>query len=175
MSAVRQLIVDGITVPVYAMTGISQRYEPIRATYRARMVDGSAKQRTLWSGKLRTVITGQGLIPAGLSAVDFEASFTLSCVAHRAINAAGPVFTLPAARRTDSGSTPYGRAAVGDTWVDAPVDSLVGNTLTLQTVSGATQYQAVYFPEITVFADPPIEEHPEHGPSFGWSLTAEEL
>lgn len=175
MSAVRQLIVDGVAVPVYAMTGISQRYEPVHATYRARMVDGSGKQRTLWSGKLRTVITGQGLIPAGLSAIDFTASFTLSCVAHRAINSASRVITLPAARRSDSGSTPYGRAAVGDTWVDAPVASLVGDTLTLTEISGATQYQAVYFPELTVFADPPTEDHPEHGPSFSWSLTAEEL
>ena len=173
--SVRQLIIGGVTVPVYAMTEISQRYEPLQASHDRRTADGTLITRTLWSGKLRTVISGSGLIPPGLADLDFDSNMTLSCVAHRAITQAGNVFTLPAARRTDSGSTPYGRAAVGDAWVSTPVDSLVSNTLTLTAVTGATAYQAVWFPELTVKARLVSEDHPEHGQAFGWSVEAEEI
>lgn len=171
---VRQLIVGGVTVPVYAMIEISQRYEDISATYRSRVRSGSAKHRTIFSGKIRTVVAGSGLIPAGLQTVDYTTSFTLSCIKHRGILSASPNIALPTTRRSDAGSEPYGRALAGDTWIETPA-VMVGDTAQLTPVSGATQYQAIYFPEITVFADPPTEDKPQHGPTFGWSLIAEEV
>lgn len=171
---VRQLIVDGVTVPVWAMISISQRYEPVQGSYRSRMRSGTLKQRTIWNGKMRTVVTGSGVIPAALTGIDYTGSFTLSCIAHRGVLTASTSVALPSARRSDAGSEPYGRALVGDQWVATPV-SMGGDTATITAVTGATQYQVVYFPEITVFADPPTEDKPEHGPNFGWSLVAEEI
>ena len=172
---VRQLVVAGVDVPVWAMIDISQRYEPIQATTRRRFLDGGGWQRTTWNGKLRTVITGSGVIPAGLGEIDYTTSFSLWCVAHRSVQHASTGILIPSARRTDTGSTPYGRALVGDKWIATDVASIVTDTVNLVAVSGATQYQVCYFPKITVFADPPFEDKPQHGPTFGWSLTAEEV
>jgi len=182
MSDVRLLIVDGVTVPVFASTTISQTYDKQSATYRSRMRSGTLKQRKVWpsgGAKLITTITGSGMIPPGIGEdglVDYDNSFVLSCVGHRAITSTSNVIALPAARRSDSGSEPYARVRVAgtDKWVPTAV-SVVGNTATLTTVTGAAQYQCLYFPEITVFADPPTEEKPRHGPEFSWTLVAEEI
>lgn len=174
MSTVRQLIVDGTSVPVWAMTEISQRYEEIEAKARRRFLGGGGWQRVTYGGKIRTSITGSGVIPASLGSIDYDGSFTLSCIAHRAIVSASSSIAIPSARRSDTGSEPYGRALVGDVWVSTPVSMMVDNAI-LTPVTGATQYQVVYFPEITVFADPPVEDKPTHGPVFGWSLVAEEV
>jgi len=172
--SVRQLKINGVAVPVYAMLNISQQYTPLQAVYRARTAGGSLVQRTLWDSKLRTVVTGSGVIPPGISDIDYSSSFTLSCVAPRSLVSASANITIPAARRTDAGSTPYGRALTGDTWESTPV-TMNGNVAELTPVSGATQYQVVYFPELTVIADPATEDHPSHGPVYGWTLTAEEV
>jgi hypothetical protein len=175
MSTVRQLVVAGVDVPIWAMIDISQRYETVTSTFRSRMRSGTLKQRTIWSGKLRTTITGSGVIPAGLGEIDYESSFSLWCVAHRSVQHATTGIQIPANRRTDAGSLPYGRALVGEKWISTDVASTVDNTINLVAVSGATQYQVCYFPKITVFASPPIEDKPQHGPVFGWSLVAEEV
>lgn len=172
--SVRQLIINGISVPVWSTFDLSQTYERIQAAWRPRFLDGGAKQRIAYSGKLRTTIAGSGLIPPGISGLNFDNSYVLSCVAPHSIISTIATIDIPAARRTDSGSTPYGRALVGDNWVDTEV-SMGGNTATLTTVANATAYQVVYFPEITVFSDPPTEDKPKHGPVYGWSLTAEEV
>ena len=180
MSVVRQLIIDGVTVPVYAMTEISQTYSKQRASYRSRMRNGDLKQRVIWplsGAKLTTTISGNGIIPPGIGEdglVDYDGSIVISCVGHRGITSASNVITLPAARRSDAGSEPYGRALTPGGWRETPL-ALVGDTATLTAVSGAPQYQAVYFPELTCFADPPSEEHPQHGPVFRWTLIAEEI
>lgn len=171
--SVRQLIVGGVTVPVYAMTNISQQYGDISARSRKRTADGTLVIRSLWSGKLSTVITGAGLIPAGLQDIDFDSDFELSCIAHRAVNSATNTITIPAARRADTGSEPYGRALVGAKWIATPVTGIVANVATLTPVTGASLYQCVYFPKITAAGDL-TEGKPQHGPLFGWTLTAEE-
>lgn len=172
--SVRQLIVGSVIVPVYAMTDISQQYADISARSRKRTADGTLITRTLWSGMLSTVITGSGLIPSGLQEVDFDSEFELSCIAHRAVNSATNTITIPAARRSDAGSEPYGRALVGERWVATPISGIVANVATLTAVTGATRYQCIYFPKITAAGDL-TEEKPQHGPVFGWTLTAEEV
>jgi len=171
---VRQLIVGGVTVPVYAMTNISQRYEAIEAKSKRRFLGGGGWQRVTYSGKLRTSITGSGLIPASLGSVNYDGSVTISCIKHRGILSASTTIALPSARRTDTDSEPYGRALVGDKWISTPVSMSVDNAI-LTPVSGATIYQAVYFPEIVCHVDTPSEDKPAHGPIFGWSLTADEI
>ena len=175
MSTVRQLIVDGTIVCELSTIDISQTYERVRGSYRARMRDGGLKQRTIWSGKLRTTITGNGLIPPGISLIDFDSSFTLSCIGHLAVNTTNTSVVLPSARRSDAGSEPYGRALnCGGKWNPTDV-TMVGDTANITPVAGAEQYQVIWFPEIVVFADPPVEAHPEHGPTYSWSIVAEEI
>ena len=175
MSLVRQLIVDGVTICSLSTIQISQTYETVRGSYRARMRDGGLKQRTIWSGKIRTTITGSGLIPPGFSLVDYDSSFTLSCIGHRAVNTTNTSVVLPSARRSDAGSEPYGRALLcAEKWYPTDV-TMVGDTANITPIAGAASYQVIWFPEIVVFADPPVEAHPEHGPTFDWSLVAEEI
>ena len=52
---------------------------------------------------------------------------------------------------------------------------MAGDVANITPVAGATQYQVVYFPEISVFADPPVEDKAERGPSYGWTLIGEEI
>lgn len=178
--SVRQLIIDGVTIPVYSSVELEQRYGKRRAAYRATMRSGVLKQRRIWpqtGAFLTTTISGRGLIPAGIGedgSIDYDNPIVISCVAPRSILSASNTIVLPAARRTDSGSLPYGRALVNDRWQNTPV-SIITNTATLTAVAGASQYQCVYFPEITCFADPPSEDHPQRGPSYNWALTAEEI
>lgn len=177
--SIRHLIVGGVIVPLHASLELSQRYEKLQSVYRPRTRSGSRKSRKLWGTKLRTVITGSGSIPAGIGEdglIDYDNPFTLSCVEHRAVTSIGAVtsIVLPAARRSDSGSEPYGRALVGDHWIATPV-VMAGDTANLTPVANAVQYQAVYFPELVVSGDPPEESKPERGPNFAWTLTLEEV
>lgn len=171
------LIIDGVTVPLYASTEISQRYAPLEASSITRMASGTARKQTLagWVGKVTTEIFGNGLIPSmlGEDAIDYSVPLTVSCIAHRSIVSASSSIAISSKRRTDAGNVPYGRALVGDRWVNTPC-SMVGDVATLTPVSGATQYQAVWFPELTMFLTPPREGHPQHGPNFDWIITGEE-
>ena len=170
---VRALVIDGITVPVWSCTDLTQTYIPLQAVTRRRFADGSAVQRIAWTGKLRTNISGGGFAPSGLQEIDTSDSFLIWCITPIAINGASNVFTLPATRRTDSGSEPFGFAVVGDQLIETPC-AVVTNTATLTTVAGATGYQVRYFPILTVFADP-IQQDLARGSAFGWTLEAEEV
>ena len=118
------------------------------------MGDGGIEKQTLAGtiGKLKTTISGSGTIPVGLQGVTFTGPLVLKCHQHRAITSASRIITLPPTRRSDAGSVPYGRAYVGHEWVATGI-GIVGDTATLVEVTGATQYQAVYFPEITVIVE----------------------
>lgn len=177
---VRQLVVDGITVPVWSTTGIQQSYEPQQAVYRRRTADGALVQRSLWSGKLRTVIAGNGFAPSGLQEVDTSAAFEIWCVEPIAINSALTTVTIPANRRVDTGAEPLAFAVVGIELVPTTITNLTDinakttNDAILQSVAGAAGYQVRYFPVLTVMADP-IRQDLNRGTGFGWRLEAEEV
>lgn len=171
--SVRQLVIDGVTVPVWASTKLDQSYERVQAVTRRRTADGSLVQRSLWTGKLKTVLSGGGLAPSGLQAIDTSAAFDLWCIKPIAINSASNVIDIPAARRSDSGSEPFGFAVVGNAMVATPVAMSVDQA-TLTTVAGATAYQVRYFPVLSVMADP-VQEDLSRGFGFGWKLEAEEV
>ena len=52
--------------------------------------------------------------------------------------------------------------------------SLATNTLTITTVSGATLYQAIWYPSFTAIVDIPTESLDRNNRDVEWSLHAEE-
>lgn len=168
----RSLIVGGIEIPIRASHVLSQSYTPVQATTRLRMANGALKQQTSWSNKSTTEISADGVIPAGLQLLDYSQSIIIKCVAERAVSSASNVITVPSARRSDYGIE--GRAMVGNNLVKTPV-SLVGNVATLTAVTDATLYQAIYWPELACFCDPPSESRGVRSMNYGWSLTGEEI
>ncbi|MCP4342183.1 MAG: hypothetical protein GY799_25705 [Desulfobulbaceae bacterium] len=137
------------------------------------MGDGATVRQTLSGhvGKLRSTISGQGFIAAGISGLDYTQSMVLKCAKPRMISSATNVIDIPAARRADD--APVGFAIVDGEQVSTPLN-IVTDTATLTIVSGATAYQVEYVPEITVLAK--LDEG--FGTSGGrhtWSLTCVEV
>ena len=135
--SVRKLLINGQPISLYEGVQLSQDYEIESAVSFKRTADGSLIRRAIWSGKIRTSITGKGLVPSGLSSFDFSAPYLLSCVAHRAVDSASNIITLPAARRSDVGSEPYALAFIGDEWKETGIASVVVNEYTITPVTGA--------------------------------------
>jgi hypothetical protein len=168
----RVLVIGGIEIPLKSSHQLSQDFEPIQAVSRKRMADGSLKQQSAWSGKLLTSISGGGNIPAGIQALDFNDTIIIKSIAERVVTSASNVIGVPSNRRADYGVE--GRALLDGQWQTTPV-SLSVDTATLTTVAGATQYQAIYWPELTCYCDPPSETRDARTSTYQWRLEAEEI
>lgn len=168
----RNLVIGGLEIPVSASHTLNQSYEPIQAVNRVRMMDGTLIQQSSWSGKLLTSIDGSGIIPVGLQSLDYSSAITIKCVAERAVTSASNVIDIPSARRSDY--APEGRALVGGKWQSTPV-AMAGDTATLTAVAGASQYQAIYWPELVCYCNPPSESRGARDSSYGWSLDGEQV
>lgn len=175
-------------IPVSPQAGLEfvQRYEPEDSVALTRLAGGGLLQDVAWR-KLATTIEGSGRYPPGLDGLDYDQPLVMRCAQPRELTAAGNVFALPAARRSDAGFGPVGYAlvtAAGDDpildprWQDTAVD-LVGDTATLAVVAGASLYQVWYWPELTVFAQrPQIDTQAQPagvGSPIRWTLTAREI
>lgn len=169
----RVLIVDGVEVPVQASHRLRQSYETLEAKERRRFLGGGLWQRRTWSGPLLTRIEGDGIAPPGIQNLDTANPIQIACIESRGVNSVSNVIVLPSDRRSDVGSQPFGFAVVDEAFVPTPV-ALVGDTATLTPVIGAVQYQARYFPLLTVLADP-LQEDFARGTGHHWMLTAEEV
>jgi len=166
------LSVAGQQVPRLAGLRISQTYEEIGGFVLLRMMNGAGVKQSHWK-KVRTVISGDGWIPAGLQSIDYSAPVTIKCVAPRSVYSDNPIIALPAGRRADA--APYAFAIAAD---GSPVNAqcvLAGDELTITAVAGAIGYVAHFFPELVCFADPPSERHDSGSNQAGWELTAEEV
>ena len=168
----RALIVGGIEIPIRASHTLGQSYDPVQAVNRIRMMNGSLIQQQAWGDKLYTSIQCGGALPAGLQMLDYSQAITIKCVAERAVTSVSNVITIPSERRSDY--APEGRALVDGKWESTPA-AMGGNTATLTTIAGATQYQAIYWPELICFCDPPSETRGARNADYGWSLEAEEI
>ena len=168
----RNLIIGGVEIPIDASHQLNQAYSEIRAVNRVRMSDGSLKQQSSWSGKILTQISGSGRLPIGLDGLDYLAEITIKCVAERRIASTVNAISVPSGRRSDYAV--QGEALVNGKWQSTPV-SMSGDTATLTTVVGATQYQAIYWPEIVCFVDPPDLNRDARRSVYSWSLKAEEI
>ena len=165
---------DGVSVPIQANLDFDQKYERVEAATLLRMSDGTGVKQTAWSGKIKTVLSGVGWVPAGLYGLDYSQSMLLKCAAARSIVSASNVITVPAERRSDTGFEVTGYAVVGGEYVESAVN-VVTNTATVATVAGATHYGVNYYPEITVYASEPSTEGDLSGANYTWSLEAEQL
>ena len=154
---------------------LSQSYGPLGGFLTLRTLDGSAIKQQNWA-KIAITTNGSGAIPVGLQEVDFKLSQVLRCGAPRGITSSSNIMTLPAGRRSDTGFEPTGCFSVdnGITWQATSI-GIVTDTATLGTDPAAQYYRVEYFPQLTVFADPPEEQTDTHGRVFGWTLNAEEV
>lgn len=82
---------------------------------------------------------------------------------------------MPAARRIDSGFTPFATALLaGGRALSTPV-TLAGNVATCDAVSGAVAYLVNYYPAPTVWMLRPNESGSQADASYRWELSAEEV
>lgn len=161
----------GVPVPLAAGLALSQSYEAIGGWALLRMMSGAGLKQQHWQ-RLRTSVSGEGWVPEGLQALDYSASLGLKCIAPRAVHAVSNVIGIPAARRADA--APYGFAVLADGSLRDTAAALAGDTVTLTPVAGAVRYIAHYYPQLTVFAEPPRTRFDASGAVAGWELTAEE-
>jgi len=168
----RTLVIGGIEIPIRASEQLSQEYEPVQSRSRLRMSDGTLIQQTAWSGKLSTSIRASGISPAGLEGLDYDSPITIKCIKERVIASASNVIDVPAARRSDYGVE--GRAVVGNKLVSTAV-TMSTDEATLTTVAGATSYQAIYWPEISCWCDPPSESGQVRQANHTWDFEGQQV
>jgi hypothetical protein len=161
----------GVVVPMHAALGLQQRIESAGGSASFRLARGALIKQTVWD-KLRVTLTGEGWCPVGLGGLDYSQSMTLKCGLPESITG-GAVVTLPAARRTDTGFLPFARAHTPTGWQQTAV-SIAGNVATCTAVSGAVAYSVWYYPQLTVFANPPSVEFDGAGAAVAWEIVCEE-
>jgi hypothetical protein len=168
-----------VVVPVHvSAAGLTQSYQELVSQTLYRKMDGSAAVRRSWKGKIRTDIQGRGLVPHGLQALcTATGTVTVSCIGHRSVRSASNVITIPAARRTDTGSTWYARKWNNDVYTSATGTTTTGapHTVTITLASGETNegYEIVYGPKLTGYPSLSEETYTQND-GFSWSLTVEE-
>lgn len=158
-------------LPLAAGESPQQDYETIEAATVHRMASGLLVKQRRWS-RLRTTLSASGWQPDAWAGLDWSRPLDIWCVSPLALDGAGRVFTLPAARRSDA--APVGLALVGRDLRRTPID-LVDDVVTLTEVAGASRYRVLYWPVLTVYATPPRRSGAPHEARYGWEIVAEEV
>jgi hypothetical protein len=163
----------GVVIPDMAGFNLQQRYSPVDGGSAVlRSMNGTAVKMTHWE-KTRIVTSATGWIPPALQMLDYASAMTMKCIAPMHAQSASNVITISADRRIDTGADPFGMALVGDDWVDTAVSMSVDEA-TLTTVTGATLYRVGWYPQFTVYAARPQDNSDLGGPSYSWTLEAEQ-
>lgn len=168
----RSFELGGVVVPITAALSLSQSVTLLGGRSRLRFANGASLAQQAWA-KLGISLTGEGWVPLGLDALDFESTMTFKAGLPRALRANAGVVTLPAGRRSDAGYEPFARAHLPDGDVATTV-ALVGNVATCAAVTGAISYTVSYYPQLTVWADPPEQGMDRAQAVATWSLNLEE-
>ncbi len=167
------LIVAGISIDVHQSLSLTQTYEVVGGQATRRMASGLAIRQTYWL-RLKSTISGQGILPPGLDAIDNTQPQEVSCAVKRSITSTSNTILLPSARRTDSLATPEGFANVNGIWKRTSIAIDGNNIATLTAINGASAYMVQYFPKITGFLD--IKTSTERTASqMSWEITIEEV
>lgn len=170
------LEIGSLVIPGIAGIEIDQQYVPLGGETILRAVSGRGIKQMTYQ-KLRIVTSGQGWLPSSLETLDYAAQHVIKCVVPRGMvaNFATRQATLPAARRSDTGYTPFGTALLaGGQAVDTAV-TMAGDVATCAAVSGAVSYHVSYFPAPTVYLLRPQASGSLADASYRWELTAEEV
>lgn len=145
------LEIDDIVVPQETILGFDQEYEDIEASDWRRTADGGGVLRVSWTGKVRTVISGNGWAASLFAGLQQGVAHTLKCGTPRPVDSATATITLPAARRSDSGYEPVGYALLAnDRLVETEITGIVSNVATLTEVDDAVGYRVDYWPQLVV-------------------------
>lgn len=167
------LTINGLRLPLSAAGEIEQTDEQFGGFSTLRLGLGAVVHQEVWR-KTRTSLVATGLIPPGLDGIDWTAPVSIGWVKPRSIQAAGNVIALPAARRTDA--PPFGFAIDASGFLRPVGVSMATNTATLGTVAGATGYQVLWYPLMSMRAPAgPSARFDAAGAVAGWELTAEEV
>lgn len=170
----RTFELGGVVVPVHAAGDVQIGFDDIGGyTWPPlRMLNGAARVQQHWR-KLRVSVSGAGIVPAAFAGLDWTAQHTLKSPASRAIHGTSNVIAVPAARRTDSGYTPFGFAVVGGLYQATPL-VMAGHVATLTVVAGASAYGVLYWPQLSVYAS---FSHAASAASarHSWQIEAEEV
>jgi len=170
------LKIGAVALPLLAALDIDQAYEPIGGEAILRTLSGTGIRQMTWQ-RSRITTSGSGWLPAGLDTLDTSAQMVLACVIPRGVPAvfATRQATLPAARRSDAGHLPWGIAIMPDGAAVATAAVLAGNVATLTAVAGAVAYQAMYLPQLTVWAMRPTDGGNRGDTSYRWQIVCEEV
>lgn len=179
---------NSVTVSFVESLEYSQSYSNIGGSSVTRMMSGRGVKQSNWS-KLSTTISGSGMLPPGLSTLDYTGVLVLKCGAPRAVTSLTTSVALPAYRKDSYGNAtsvvdfrlddiyfPKAQAFLNGAWVPTSI-SLTGNVATCGTVAGASKYRVDYFPEMEVIVpEEPTDSFTLTGTqSFSWSLKAEQV
>ena len=176
LAAIPNLVIGSVTVPNRSGLELSCAFEDLEGAGIVRLSDGSTRKITTWGGKLRLTVSGDGAIPTVLQpgVLNYAQSHTVKSPVPRAIWSASNVITVPAARRTDLSAHVIGIAITGSfDAVETPV-SMGGHVATLTAVSGATGYQALYWPQFTAWLTAHAQTQNRRTARDRWSVTATE-
>lgn len=165
------LKIGSVIVPFISGFDVRQTYDELSAKTTLRTKSGSAVLQSRWQ-KLKSTITGSGWLPAAIDGIDKTVMLAVHCVAPLAQYGATTSITLPRTFRTDGDYTPQAAAIVGTEMVETTI-SISGQVCTLGAVSGATQYQVVYYPVITGVIS--VKKYHDTGNQLtGWAIELEE-
>lgn len=169
------LKIGSVAIPQHAALDLEQTYERLGDSPPLRTANGTGIKQIAWS-KIRTVISGGGWSPPGLDALDYTQQHAVACIAPRAVNAdSSREAVLPAARRSDAGHLPFGFAFMPDGVRVETACVVIADTATLDAVTDAIAYQALYYPLLTCWLQRPTESVQRADASYRWELVAEEV
>ena len=149
------LVIGSHEFPTETLLEFDQDYQDLNAASFRRTADGSAVIRELWTGKLRTTISGRGWAPGPIRLLQENTSYLIKCVMPIPVESATTTVTIPAGRRTDSEHQPVGFAIVNGLMIETPITNIAAinaestNDATLTAVSGSSGYRVQYAPEFT--------------------------
>lgn len=162
-----------VLIEVPQSLSLDQSYEEFGGVATHRMMSGAGVRQRNWV-KLRTSISCEGMVPPGLHGIDWTQPQVLKCGVPRSVSSSTNAIAVPAARRSDTGYTPTGKALVNGFWVPAAV-GVAGNIVTVATTSGAVAYLIEYYPQFTALLDPPKNSFSRTDSKYRWDISGEEV
>jgi hypothetical protein len=156
-------------IPIEAEKGApAQSYAPLGDGVIRRRSKGAGVKFRHWNRKMAITVSGSGLLPPGLSGLDYDQPLELLCTKPLSVSTSSPSVTLTSDIRPDQPAWAF--AYVGERWQPCEV-TVVDLVATFTSVPGATRYQVCWMPKFMVLMSAPDEAMDR---SHDWSFTAEE-